>query len=296
MITISRMDLADFVSPEKMVQEILKLVPELPIPVPIEDLARALDITKIEPMETEGFEGGLITDSTKSEGFILVNQNSPLQRRRFTIGHELGHFLCPGHKPVSGNGFLCSSDDMRLIDVRKTERAAYMEVEANRFSALLLMPFPHFRKDVRRCKDVDIKNILDLARLYETSKEATTRRYVEVQDESCAAIVSWNGRVQRCYKNRDFPFLDVSSGHPIPRESLTARTNFSEAGIALGWEEVSGSVWLSESGGRRAPMINEQVLHQRDGYRLTLLTLAADLEEIEEDEDLEESWTPRFKR
>ncbi|MFZ3208762.1 MAG: ImmA/IrrE family metallo-endopeptidase [Geobacteraceae bacterium] len=296
MINISRMDLADFVSPEQMVQGILHLVPDLPIPVPIEELALALDITEIKALEAQGFEGGLITDITKSEGFILVNKNSPLQRCRFTIGHELAHFLCPWHKPLSSDGFLCSSEDMRLVDARKSERAAYMEVEANRFSALLLMPLPQFRKDVRQCKDVDIKHILDLARLYETSKEATARRYVDVQDEPCAAIVSCKGRVLRYYKNMDFPYLDVSPGCPVPRESFTVRINFSEALIVSEWEELNGSAWLSESHGRRAPMIYEQVHHQRDGYRLTLLTLAEDPEEIEEEEDLEESWTPRFKR
>ena len=43
-------------------------------------------------------------------------------------------------------------------------------------------------------------------------------------------------------------------------------------------------------------MLYEQVLPKNDGYRLTLLTLADDPEELEEEEELEESWTPRFKR
>jgi hypothetical protein len=43
-------------------------------------------------------------------------------------------------------------------------------------------------------------------------------------------------------------------------------------------------------------MIYEQVLPQSDGYRLTLLALAQDIEEVDEEEDLEESWTPRFRR
>jgi Zn-dependent peptidase ImmA (M78 family) len=295
-ISISRMDLADFVSPERIVQEILALVPDLPIPVPIEDLARQLDITRIEPLESDGFEGGLITDETKSEGFILVNQNSPVQRQRFTVGHELGHFLCPWHKPTSDNGFLCSPEDMRLNDAKKTDRAAYMEVEANRFSALLLMPLPVFKKDVHLRKEADIKNIIDLAKVYQTSKEATARRYVEVQDEACAAVISKNGKVLRCYRNNDFPYLDVSSGLPVPRGSFTAKTAFTEDLAISEWDEVSGSTWLSDPRKGRTPLLYEQVHYQRDGYRLTLLTLAEDLEELEEDEDLEESWTPRFKR
>lgn len=80
----------------------------------------------------------------------------------------------------------------------------------------------------------------------------------------------------------------------MPQESFTAKTNLTEA-VVSDWDELDGSVWFSAPSGRRAPMIYEQVLPQRDGYRLTLLTLAEDVEELEEEEDLEESWTPKFK-
>ncbi len=296
MKTISRIDLADFGSPERIAQEIIKQVPDLPIPVPIDELARMLDITDITTLETQGFEGGLITDVSRSEGVILVNQASPIQRQRFTIGHELCHFLCPWHKPRNSNQFLCTFDDMRLASTINTGKADNMEVEANRFAAHILMPLPHFKKDLRLRKDVNIEHILDLATSYKTSKEATTRRYVEVRDEPCAAVISQNGRVLRFYKGSDFlPYLDVSSGNSVPRDSLTAKTNLTQA-VVSDWEELDGSVWLSSPHGRRLPMIYEQVLPQSDGYRLTLLTLAEDIDELEEEEDLEESWTPRFKR
>jgi hypothetical protein len=294
-VDISRIDLADFVTPEQIVQGILNLAPNITIPVPIEELARALDITNVEGLETDGFEGGLITDVTRSEGVILVNQKSPLQRRRFTIGHELGHFLCPWHNPTSTSGFMCTSEDMNMSDARKTDRAALMEVEANRFSALLLMPLPQFRKDVRRHNEVDINHILELAKRYLTSKEATARRYVEVQDETCAAIISHDGRIQRYYKNKEFPFLAITPGVPVPKGSLTARMRHSDITSISECQETMGYVWLEEHG-RRVPMLYEQVLNQRDGYQLTLLTLAEDPDELEEDDELEEAWTPRFRR
>lgn len=295
MLNFSRIDLADFVSPEQIAQGILTLAPDITIPVPIEEIARALDITKIERLETSGFEGGLITDTTRSEGVILVNQNSPPQRRRFTIGHELGHFLCPLHKPPKNGGFMCTSDDMKINDARKTDKVVYMEVEANRFSALLLMPISQFRKDVRRQKEVDINHILDIAKRYETSKEATARRYVEVHDETCAVVISHNGRILRYYKNNEFPYLDIVAGVPVPKGSLSARIKKFDGTTISEWDETMGSIWLGECG-RRAPMLNEQVLNQRDGYQLTVLTLAEDPEELEEDDELEESWTPRFRR
>jgi hypothetical protein len=46
---------------------------------PVEDIARKLDITDIRELETEGFEGGLVTDAEKSSGVILVNQEPDYQ-------------------------------------------------------------------------------------------------------------------------------------------------------------------------------------------------------------------------
>ena len=292
---ISRFDIADFASPEQIVEGIIRGVPDLPIPVPVDEIALMLDIISIEELETEGYEGGLLTDAEKSEGFILVKRTSSIQRRRFTIGHELGHFLCPFHKPRTGDQFLCSSEDMWLAFAHEEDRAARMEVEANRFAAILLMPLPHFRKDLRLHKEADIEHILALARRYDTSKEATARRYVEVQDEPCAIVVSQNGRILQFYKIEDFPYLDVKRGNPVPNGSLTSKTNLAR-GVPSDPEEQDGSIWLSMPRRGRSPMIYEQVLPQSDGYRMTLLTLADDPEELDEEEDLEESWTPRFKR
>jgi hypothetical protein len=37
-------------------------------------------------------------------------------------------------------------------------------------------------------------HILALARKYDTSRESTARRYVELQDEPCATVISQNGK------------------------------------------------------------------------------------------------------
>jgi Zn-dependent peptidase ImmA (M78 family) len=295
---ISRFDLADFNSPERIVDAIIRLIPDLPIPVPVDELALMLDIISIEDEDFEGFEGTLLlNDIEKSAGIIGVKRTNPVQRqrRRFTIGHELCHFLAPSHKPLSGIQFECSADDMHLSFGRKEGPAAHMEVEANRFAARLLMPELYFRKDLRLRKGAEIEHILALAERYDTSKEATARRYVDLQDEPCAIIVSHNGRILRPYRHEDFPFMDVERGDPVPRGSMTARTDLKQ-GIPSDPEERDGGIWLSVKSGRRAPRLYEQVLSQSDKYRLTLLSLADDHEELEEDEDLEESYTPRFRR
>jgi hypothetical protein len=115
-MTLSRMDLDGngAGSPEGLVALILKAEPTLPIPVPIERICRELDISEIRPLETNGYEGGLITDPERSEGIILVKRRHWF-RQRFTIGHELGHFLTPTHMPDTPGRFLCSREDLRLL-------------------------------------------------------------------------------------------------------------------------------------------------------------------------------------
>ena len=145
---ISRMDLADKGSPEGIVMAILKAEPSLPVPVPIEELCRRLDIVEIQGLTTEGFEGGLLTDRERRSGIILVKNGMSRQRRRFTLGHELGHFLMPSHVPGDTDRFLCSKSDMSLLNPKEGNRRAKMEVEANRFSSLILMPPPALRTEI----------------------------------------------------------------------------------------------------------------------------------------------------
>lgn len=269
---LNRMDLADLGSLDKIADEILRLVPDMPIPVPIEEVARQLDIADIRELETEGFEGALVTDAEKSTGVIFVNFASRTERKRFSVGHELAHFLSPWHRPLRPEGFLCTKEDMRMNWASNQNPAAEMEVEANRFSAQLLMPRAPFRAAMRRRKGCALEHLLALARDYLTSKEATARRYVDLHDEPCAAIVSQHGRVLRFYRNEEFPYLDIRNGIPVPPGSISADTDI-PVGEITDWDEVDGSTWLLSKHGRRCPTLNEQVLVQQDGYRLTLLTL-----------------------
>lgn len=294
MIQLSRMELADCGNPEKLIVEILRQLPTLSPPVPVEDIAVAVGIEEIRDLDTEGFEGALIALADKSRGVILVRKNSPPYRRRFSISHELGHFLIPTHVAIDSRGFMCRADDMRMTQSATSDRAARMEVEANRFAAHLLMPPPLLRRELARLRGADISHILQLADRYDVSKEAAARRYVEYQSELCAVVVSKDGVILRIYRQRLFPFVPLSSGDPVPPNSLTAR----HKGDSLSnWSDVDVSIWIEEGRRQYQRALNEQVLLQRDGFRLTLLNLEC---EDEEDADLEEriaaSWEPKFRR
>lgn len=282
---VTRLDLDGTGSPMGLVGKILKAEPELTIPVPIEELARQLDIADIRDLTTDGFEGGLITDTARSTGYILVNHEARLGRRRFTVGHELGHFLMTTHKPPPG-GFQCSREDMRRWTDKEKSSAARMEVEANEFSALILMPPPIWKRELGKFGEPDLSQIVALAKAFGVSKEAAARSFAQYHDEPIAMIVAKDGKTDKIYrKTTGFPQLCVKSGMAVPASSMLFRIakQFERPSPV---EEARAEFWLETNWGQPLPKLYEQVFFQQGGYALLMLWAEVkDEEEFDPDED-----------
>lgn len=116
-------------------------------PVDVEGLAMDLcvqvNFTRLGP----DISGELVR--TKDGGYeVNVNSDHPETRQRFTLAHELGHYLL--HRSLIGDGV----DDDRAY--RSTQAGRYhntrigprQETQANKFAADLLMPF-HLIEELR---------------------------------------------------------------------------------------------------------------------------------------------------
>src|SRR5688572_11398094 len=162
-------------NPQRLAEAIHEQLGESEGPVSVYDISQALDIVEIREEPLVSFEGALVTTPERSWGSILVNANSSRQRRRFTLGHELGHFLNSWHIPTSPTGFWCSRSDMTAADVRSRDRYLRQEAEANRFAIELLTP----RKRLRRylISQADLHQVLAIAEDFQISREAAARRY-----------------------------------------------------------------------------------------------------------------------
>jgi Zn-dependent peptidase ImmA (M78 family) len=254
----------------------------------------AVGITGIQDLNINEFEGALITDELKSEGVILIKKNSPVERQRFTVGHEVGHFLNYWHQPPKG-GFYCSKLDM-LASGEGGSKRAQMESEANEFAAEMLMPEPLFRGDLNKGPSPGLEHVVRWSADYETSKLATTRRLVDLCDSPSALVQSKDGVVGYVHRRKDtFPFVELKRGMAIPKKSLTARFSGSEDGCS-NTDETEPSHWISRDLRRGATML-EQVLVQGNGYRITLLTIDETESEDEDDSYGRErsEWNPRFR-
>ena len=92
MIELNCIKFGDCFTPEDLVNEIYSQCPNLSPPIPIKVIAKAAGITHIVSRDMT-LEGILVADDGKTEGVILYNSASIEGRQRFTIAHELGHFL-----------------------------------------------------------------------------------------------------------------------------------------------------------------------------------------------------------
>ncbi|MDB5679334.1 ImmA/IrrE family metallo-endopeptidase [Sphingomonas bacterium] len=278
---ISRLDLDGLGSPLAIANCIHVLESDMPMVIPVEALCNQLDIISVENFETENFEAALVMDVNKAAGSILVAAGRPRKRRRYSVAHELGHFLIPTHMPGPGHGFECSLDDLHLLDVKERDRRRRIEAEANRFAAALLMPVPRIRAGFSP-KGPDLVDIVRLAAEFDVSKEAMARSYVEAQREAVAVILIRQGRVIRTYRNEQhFPWIVPRVGDVVPAGSIASAYEL-QPGQYSQVEECDAETWLSDRDKRGVSVLTEHLLAQRDGF--AMLLLHAELGEDDEDD------------
>lgn len=268
-MSLSRLDLDDVGSPRTLAARIHELAPDLALDFDIEDLCRQFDIADIERIDTSAFAAALVMDENKAAGSILLNSSSGPKRERFSIGHELGHFLIPSHLPRTGEQFSCSREDLKFADTGQQDRHKRIEAEANKFAAELLMPATKLRSRFTSTEP-DLREVVRLAREFAVSTEAMLRRYVEVHRANIAAIGLHGNRVQAIYRSEDFPWIEVGLGQAVPVDSI-AHSHGLDPGKTSELEECEPETWLGEYDARRVELVCEQVLAQQCAYSTVLL-------------------------
>lgn len=250
-------------NPERIAPAIHKAVGDCPGPVPVHDIARTLDIVDIREENMVGLEGALITSPERPDGLILVNRRSSRPRRRFTIAHELGHFLMVHHVMVEATGFRCRKQDMAAESPgRKNSsegRHLRQEAEANRFAIELLAPRSRLRPILKRLPD--LARVLEISETFSISKEAAARRYVDLHTASLAVLFLHRGKVVYLQKSNNFPWLAIGPGQTLPGPRET-RPGLSEI------EEVDPAHWFDRAGNIELQL---QVLGQEGDRAIVLL-------------------------
>lgn len=220
--------------------------------------------------------------------------------QRFSIAHELGHYLLGGH-----------IDHALPEDGVHTSHAGFVsadpyEQEADNFAAGLLMPTQLFRREMGK-HDPCLAAVESLAGSCRTSLTATAIRYAELSENAVAIIVSTGSTIDYCHLSDTIKSLPqitwLKKGSQVPRGSATERLNGHPGRITGAEREEADIDILDWLGGIRSVIGTEEVVGLgRYGKTLTVLTFPSIEDEAYQEEsgdkidDLIDRWTPRFRK
>lgn len=132
------------------------------------DLAAMLSTQKKQPR-------GVLSYSDRIVG-VDVSLRSNAHRARFTTMHEIGHYVLPTHQ---NDLYICDEQDLSFDAMIEVEK------EANAFAAELLFKGDQFTRQANEF-DLTPESVKILAMRYDTSFEATARRFIERNAKPCS--------------------------------------------------------------------------------------------------------------
>jgi len=130
-------------------------------------IAEALGLKVYEDELPPGISGKIIKDPLPRGGAagysIIANIKEATTRKRFTIAHEISHFIL--HRDQIGDGL---TDDA----LYRSGLSTVAEVRANKLAADILMPFVLIEEEIKK----GATSIRDLANIFQVSIQAMSVR------------------------------------------------------------------------------------------------------------------------
>lgn len=138
---------------------------QIEAPVRVSTIAKELGLKVVSTTLKSGISGEIRPDPDHRGSFIIrVNKTDSARRQRFTVAHEVAHFLL--HRDDIGNGIV---DDV----LYRSSLSDWREAQANRLAADLLMPQYLVNKWLDRAGALGVDNAVDfLADKFNVSESA----------------------------------------------------------------------------------------------------------------------------
>lgn len=153
--------------------ELLRKYDVFNVPVAIDVLAHRLGLTVEYAVLGDDVSGLLVLDNNSAT--IGVNNNHPLSRQRFTIGHEIGHYILHRNQE---NLFIDTKYNTIFRDTNSSTGSDRMEIQANIFASTLLMPKLLLEVEIEN-QELDLGNdfaLNTLAEKFQVSVQALVYR------------------------------------------------------------------------------------------------------------------------
>jgi Zn-dependent peptidase ImmA (M78 family) len=211
----------------------------------------------------ESYDGALLRIRDAQRGCIVINSRIREEsRKRFTLAHELGHFVLPGQQEVSAP---CKQQRIENWDADLYRP----ELEANRFAAEILMPRGLMAEFVQ--SEPSLESIRSIAQLCGTSLTASAVRLITLTPHRAAVVWSQDQKILWSKLSEGFVRW-IRKGEV--RENSFAAQCYRKQCIPDQLAPVPASAWLHEKGLREGAQIWEQSVGlKRYGAVLSLLVI-----------------------
>lgn len=258
-------------------------------------IAEALEI-EVRPMpESTGGVSGMLLRRGNAFGIGYATHISNGGFQRFSVAHELGHYVLPGHLEK-----VLPAGEMHHSRAGFASKDRF-ELEADHFAAGLLMPGFLFRKAMLRAGS-GFAAIQALADQFDCSLEATAIQYARLSDEPVAIVVSTGERADYWFASEVFKRLPgitwIRKRDLLPAASYTREFNKKLERVVRceRWEQTSSIVdWFGDGPDRE--LAEDVVGLGGYGRTLTVLFPEGDWPDEEEvDEEDPSAWEPTFHR
>jgi Zn-dependent peptidase ImmA (M78 family) len=228
-------------------------------PIDLRKVADELGLLVQEAPLDDNLDGCLVTDGTV--GGILLNRNvQDEHRRRYTLGHEIGHFVL--HK------------DVRVLPETVDEVGSFfldrIEREANTFSSYLLMPPFLMPKNLGQ-EPPTLEQGDALVEHFQVSLAAALRRLVRESHWGCALVVTRDGEIQWAVRSQYFEAF-IPTGKR-PHQNTMAAMLLRTGGPDQDGSKVPAHAWVEGTLAEGDAQVGEQSRRLENGYVYSLLTL-----------------------
>jgi len=144
--------------------------------VDVRQIAASVGLNVVEDDLGDDISGALVTNAEGTA--VLVQATHHEHRKRFTIAHEIGHFVLRHHFTEGGHVHVDRGNYISLRGRRASEGVDPKEIEANWFAAALLMPAEMVTKAVSRLDVTALhdQHVEQLAETFKVSQQAMTIR------------------------------------------------------------------------------------------------------------------------
>jgi hypothetical protein len=225
-------------SAELIARALLNLI-DMRAPVDLYDLADTLGL-QIRDVPSTGFDGALVRIAGRRiagrPGGIIATRESIAgdARKRFTIAHEIGHFVLPGHGvDVS----VCVNEQLDLA----REKVAQMEKQANAFASELLLPL-HTVAEIVGKYGFSMETCSFVSEIFDASLTASASQCVKASEREVALVVT-DGRIIKYFQRGDRWNYYIKRNEKLSPASLAV--TLASGGPLEAQGKVPGTAWTS---------------------------------------------------